>query len=466
VPTSRPTDATRITADGPIVWSYDVTFDDSARTLRVKAQFAPNAIDEDTVLSVTEGAESFVRDLASSAGRILRHHDVWLAPGCSRGCTLTYDYALDEAGGGGRRHHDDLASGSGGALQAPPGTWLVRPMAARDSDRFRVVVHVPPNFAFATGARTDDPAGTTFTGPARLLGRAPYTLFGNLRKRPVRIGDRTALLVLGPGERRAPDDAYAAWVERSGTVVSQTFGRFPIDGAMIGVLPGRGSRVGFGRAVAGELGGSILVDVGFTTEEPALRSDWVLVHEMIHLGFPSLDQRHRWMEEGLATYLEPLLRARAGILSTSNVWDEFISMMHNGLPATGDEGIDRTPTWGRTYWGGALFCFVADVEIRNRTGGKKSLDDALRAILDAGGNNGVRWPIEKAFAVGDAATGEKVLGKLYSDWKETPVMVDLSKLYRDLGVELVGETVRFDDAAPLASVRRQLTTSGAPSGAP
>lgn len=123
-----------------------------------------------------------------------------------------------------------------------------------------------------------------------------------------------------------------------------------------------------------------------------LASDWVLVvDEMIHLGFPSLERRHRWMEEGLATYLEPILRARGGLVPADELWNNFARMMPNGTPQKGDRGLDGTPTWGRIYWGGALFCFVADLEIRKATTNKKSLDDALRGILAAGGHNGVRW---------------------------------------------------------------------------
>ena len=51
-----------------------------------------------------------------------------------------------------------------------------------------------------------------------------------------------------------------------------------------------------------------------------------------------------------------------------------------------DRGLDRTRTWGRTYWGGALFCLMADVEIRKQTGNRVGLQDALRTILSAGGS--------------------------------------------------------------------------------
>ena len=41
-----------------------------------------------------------------------------------------------------------------------------------------------------------------------------------------------------------------------------------------------------------------------------------------------------------------------------------------GLPKEGDKGLDYTHTWGRTYWGGAIFCLLADIEIRQQTNNK------------------------------------------------------------------------------------------------
>ena len=78
-----------------------------------------------------------------------------------------------------------------------------------------------------------------------------------------------------------------------------------------------------------------------------------------------------------------------------------------GGPKTG--GLDDTPSWGATYWGGTLFWFLADLEIRERTGNRKSLDDALRGILDAGGNMGVSWPLRRVLVEADHATGVPVL---------------------------------------------------------
>src|SRR6185436_8924834 len=133
--------------------------------------------------------------------------------------------------------------------------------------------------------------------------------------------------------------------------------------------------------------------------------DWVAVHEMIHLAFPSVAREHLWIEEGLATYLEPVVRVRAGMMSEDDAWRALVEMLPNGLPRAGDRGLDRTRTWGRVYWGGALYCLLADIEIRKRTQNAHGLDDALRGILRAGGNDAAHWPLERALDAGDRATG-------------------------------------------------------------
>src|SRR5580698_11308198 len=106
-------------------------------------------------------------------------------------------------------------------------------------------------------------------------------------------------------------------------------------------------------------------------------------------------ENHHWIEEGISTYVEPVARAQVGQFPASQVWKQFILDMPQGEPAPGDRGLDNTPTWGRTYWGGAMFCLVADVQIRERTHGKHGLGDALRAIVNAGGSIAVAWPIEQ-----------------------------------------------------------------------
>jgi hypothetical protein len=178
---------------------------------------------------------------------------------------------------------------------------------------------------------------------------------------------------------------------------------------------------------------------------------------MVHLALPQLVGDHDWLGEGIATYVEPIGRVQAGSLPVEKVWSDLVEGLPKGLPKPGDRGLDHTPTWGRTYWGGALFCLLADIEIRQRTENSRGLEDSLRAVNEGGGNVETRWQIGKVFELGDRATGVGVLGELYDRMKATPVDVDLAHLWQQLGVKIEGEKITFDDTAPLASVRRAIT---------
>ena len=138
-----------------------------------------------------------------------------------------------------------------------------------------------------------------------------------------------------------------------------------------------------------------------------LDRDWTLVHEMSHLALPSLPSRHHWFEEGMASYVEPFARAQAGLLRAERVWGDMVK----GLPQPGDQGLDRTHTWGRSYWGGALFCLLADTKIRETTDGRQCLQHALRAILGHG-NIELESPVAPLLKIGDQGSGSHVLASL------------------------------------------------------
>jgi hypothetical protein len=142
-------------------------------------------------------------------------------------------------------------------------------------------------------------------------------------------------------------------------------------------------------------------------------------------------------------------------------WGDLVEGLPQGLPQSGDQGLERTHTWGRTYWGGALFCLMADVTIRERTKNERSLDDALRGIVATGADVEAHWTIDRFLEVGDEATGTVVLHDLFRDMALAPGAVDLPSLWTRLGVRAEHNRVVFDDRAPLAAIRRAITGSRA-----
>ena len=251
-------------------------------------------------------------------------------------------------------------------------------------------------------------------------------------------------------------DALQDWVQRSAQIVGSYYGRFPVGEAHVAIRGRRGSGVYNGRAF-GTVGAVVNITIGLDSTQAELDDDWILIHELIHFAFPSVPRRHHWIEEGLSVYVETIARANAGVLTPSLAWDEFMGGMPQGLPKSGDRGLDYTPTWGRTYWGGALFCLLADVRIRQQTDGEFSLRDGLRAIVSSGYNITQSAELRTVLAVADAATGVTVLTELYDDMRAAPYPADIDGLWQALGVSRQADRIVFDDQAPLVAIRDSIT---------
>ncbi len=248
------------------------------------------------------------------------------------------------------------------------------------------------------------------------------------------------------------------WVHRALTAINSYFGRLPY--ARVGLLIQWRDGQGVGGGTSWGYAGSIVrVRLGRDTPIEKLDDDWVLIHELVHTCLPSMPSQHLWMQEGCASYVEPIARVQSGERSEEATWAEFVGGMSRGLPQAGDAGLDRTHTWGRTYWGGALYCLLADVAIREATANRAGLQQALRAISRESGGNRADWSMERFVTVGDAGTGSTVLKRLYLQMGQAPMSPDLDALWDRLGIVAADGHVRLDDQAPQASIRRAIISA-------
>ena len=246
-----------------------------------------------------------------------------------------------------------------------------------------------------------------------------------------------------------------AWVRRSAQIVRGYYGRFPASALALRIVAETGDGVQGGTTYANPEA-YIRVRLGRAVTAAQLTADWVLVHEMTHLALPDTGEEHAWLSEGIATYVEGVARVQAGNRTEEDVWAEELHAMPRGLPQADDRGMDHTHTWGRTYWGGAMFCLLADVQIHERTNNRQGLQEALRAVLEQSGGLSADWPIEKVLRTGDAATGTTVLADLYAKYKDQPVTPDLAGLWKSLGIEASGASVALNNSAPRAPVRQAI----------
>ncbi len=270
----------------------------------------------------------------------------------------------------------------------------------------------------------------------------------------IEVGKARIRLLIAAGPLPVGRDAVRSWVEAAAKATALYYGRFPNDDVTITVLPGGHGHVFGGMTFAGR---TVRINVGREATAASMAADWRLPHELLHLAFVDLDDQYLYLEEGLATYVEPIIRAQAGQISDARVWGDFLDGMPNGAPSKGDRGMDTTHSWGNLYWGGARFWLLVDLEIRQRTLGKKSLRDALRGILDEGGDGKVHLELARMLTLGDSATGTTVLQDLHARMGLKSEPAELDALWKKLGVEQRAGTVVFQDDAPLAAVRKAIT---------
>jgi hypothetical protein len=250
--------------------------------------------------------------------------------------------------------------------------------------------------------------------------------------------------------------AILDWVSQCARAVAAYYGHMPVSSARLrlscvdgrhGVMHGR---------TFGYRGAMTTLAIGQQTTQAELNDDWMLVHEMVHWGFPSVEDEHHWIEEGTATYVEPIARVQIHNLTAQRIWGDMVRDMPKGVPDPGDQGLDHTNSWASTYWGGGLFCLLADVQIRTKTRCAKGLQDAMRSIVHGGGVITVDWPLSRAFEIGDRATGTTVLTDLHEQMGHHHMDVDLPKLWAQLGVGRDSHGITLSDNAPLAAVRRAI----------
>jgi hypothetical protein len=357
----------------------------------------------------------------------------------------------------------DGAVESGDSVLAVASSWLLYPhREQRGAAVLHVRVSTPPGIDFVTAQPLTD---GVFTIAQSELASAGFSAFGRLRRHPILVPPTESLLtpanyevVILDGSMDIAEISLLQWIAHSADIMTRFWHGFPAPGLKIFVLPRNGAEgVVFGRDMSGG-GVSTLLVVGEHATREQLDADWVLIHELVHVGSP-LVRGAPWLTEGLATYLEPLIRARYGLQSPGAMWTEFITHMPRGAAIMESAGLMRGGRRG-WYWGGALLMLLADVEMRRASDGRLGLEDCLRAIRIRIGNYLRTISLQEMTAACDQAVGGTVLAELIERHAQSATPMNLQGLWRDLGVQLVNGALQVDDGAPLAGVRQAIVRGG------
>jgi hypothetical protein len=413
---------------GPAIWDYVVEAPTAdSRDVAVEATFTGARLDG---LALPEEVLPYVRDLRLTSGDVepvalAPRPGGWATSGCVARCTVRYRVDLDDLA---EAVNDDVATAArvDRATLSPAGAWLIHPVPRTDVPVTVRMRGADPS-TFASGMRGE---GSVYAFRSPDLDEGSFTAFGPMRRFGVDIGgSHIDVAVLGGAPYAVSDDTLRRWIAGRAQLVTAFFGRFPVERATVFVVRSKGeSQVAYGRVLA-LAGASIVLVVGDRAPPAALESDRVLLHELLHLGFPTFRGEGRWLVEGTATYYEAILRMRAGMTSRERVLQELRRHTPRGQPGV---GLDERHDLESIYWGGALFCLAADVSIRARTNGGHSLDDVMRAVFAAGGDAAHVWPLREVLRVGDLATGTTVLSEMYAHHALGGERIDAEALLADI----------------------------------
>ena len=448
---------------------YTVRVDTALDTLRVSARFnAP----VDSVRARHRSAARFLVDAADcETGRPLERRGRTLVP--VEDAVSCVDYVIDlRSAAAAERRNEGLAPDN---VIVSPTAWLWRPRAEATS---RIIV----SFVLEDGVDVSVPwqpvAGSEHTyeiPPSPRSARAPaaFGRFVHVAAEPTAGIPRVAVL-----RPRADMDhqSIVDWVRDTAGNVSLAYGRFPNPGAHVVVMPvgGNGrtsdSPVPFGRVVR-DGGESIELFVDERRPIEDFYDDWTATHEFSHLMLPFLPATHRWISEGFAQYYQNVLLARAGRYEVRRAWQklyEGFERGRNSRPELSPNEASRRGVGAATmkiYWSGAILALKADVELRERSGGRESLDLALdrlqRCCLPAAES----WTGPQLFEKLDSFVETPVFMPLYRRYADTEGFPDIAPLFRRLGIDVNDGRVALRDDAELASVRDAITSLPADAGA-
>ncbi len=261
---------------------------------------------------------------------------------------------------------------------------------------------------------------------------------------------------------------FVTWLQAVAGSVSSVYGRFPNPSPRVLVIPtgqrtwGGDSAVPFGRVTRqGEESIELYVDANRPIEE--FYANWTATHEFSHLLLPYLDEQHRWISEGFASYYQNVLMSRAGHYSPTEAWQYLYEGLERGRASRPDLTPNEAAAAGirqarmKIYWSGTAIALLADINIRERSGNAESLDRVLGRLQQCCLPSKRTWSGSELFAKLDSLLDEPVFMPLYRQHAQTAGFPDVKAALQRLGVDIDDNQVQLRADAELADVRRAIT---------
>jgi len=387
----------------------------------------------------------------SGSGTLIRDDDGWSARDWQAGECLSYRAALGRIADAARRSDGVRRSSD---LVSDPHLWLLQ---AEGADAAELRVELPIGYALSApwtplpasdGALHYRIAHT----PDDWMARVAIGRFAESRIELTGGVLRVAILDGANTEQRAK---LADWLGRVSRAAVSAYGRLPLADVQVLVVPVGAAHepVVFGQSTRGQ-GHALTLFVDPAQPASAFEHDWVAVHELSHLFHPYLGDRGSWLAEGLATYYQNVLRARAGLLTDEEAWEQIdagFARGRRGTPAHAEldleqaaAGMGERHDFMRIYWSGTAYWLGVDVELRRASANRLSVDEALKRFDACCLTSVRRWEPADFVAKLDALLGTDVFVRRFGEFRARHDFPDTVSLLAALGIHRNGDALRFD----------------------
>ena len=198
-----------------------------------------------------------------------------------------------------------------------------------------------------------------------------------------------------------------------------------------------------------------------TTDE--LKRAWTGYHELAHLLIPYRGWGDAWFSEGLASYYQNILQARAGILTEQEMWQKLYEGYQRGLADTKFEGrelrvvsdkLRQDGGFMRVYWSGAWYFMVADARLRQQSRGRHSLDGALKKLNQCCADSAMS--VQDMVSKLDQLNRVLLFQPLYEQVIVSTEIPPFEPIFASMGISIANDKVQLQNEGPGAQLRQQI----------
>ena len=440
---------------------YTLRYDAKAESMAVRL-CVPHASD---VLRFTADSGRYIDRLTRPSGAPApqRERDGWSAANWRAGECVDYRAALGRAADTGPRHG---GTRRGTALVVDPGLWLLRVDGEHAPAEIRV--SLPQGYAISAPWHPLPSIDGTqrFSMPQTPRSWLARVAIGRFEEKRIAVSGGTLRVSLLDVADTAQRRKLESWIGHVSRAARSAYGRLPLDDVQVLIVPVEPARepVVFGQSTRGQ-GHGLTLFVDVTQPADAFDRDWVAVHELAHLFHPYLGDRGSWLAEGLATYYQNVLRARAGLLTPTAAWEQLDAGFARGRRETSGAAMPLEQAvaamgerhdFMRVYWSGTAFWLEADTRLRRASGNRLSVDEALHRFDTCCLSDDRGWSPEAFVGKLDALLGTRVFGDAFAEYRARRDFPDLAAVQAELGIVREGDALRFDDHAGASAVRRAI----------